>query len=250
VSWDAVAGATKYYVEIGPLGGPFTFLNSARGTSLEVAHLTAGTEYCFQVYTEDGTGPGAPSAPTCGTTPDAPPPPDSVLATQTSPSSINVQWTAVTDATKYYVYQAGAAAGPYSYINTSSTTSLGVSGLTPMAVYCFKVQADGPNGPSALSAAACNNTIAPPTNVTATRLSTTRARVDWTGVTGATKYYIYETRAGSARRLRATVLASAAPTYTAASLTTGVQYCYQLRTQGSPTSNVSGFSLPPACVTP
>jgi hypothetical protein len=254
VSWDPVAGAIKYYVFQSTGGGPPVFINTARapGTSLQVAHLLPDTEYCFEVQTEDGTGPGASSPPTCATTPTAPPPPDTVLASQTSPTAVNVSWSAVSGATKYYVYQSQGTAGPFNYINTTTapTTNLNVSPLTAMTTYCFKVQADGSNGPSALSAAACNNTISPPSNITATRVSSSRIRVDWTGVTGATKYYIHEIAGSTPRRFRATVLASAPPTYTATSLTAGTQYCYQLRTQGSPTSNVSGYSLPVVCATP
>src|SRR5687767_12838433 len=65
VSWDPVVGAVKYYVSRSTTGpaGPFSFLNTTRapGTTLQVAHLSASTEYCYEVRTEDGTGPGAPS---------------------------------------------------------------------------------------------------------------------------------------------------------------------------------------------
>ncbi|HEY5934300.1 MAG TPA: fibronectin type III domain-containing protein [Kofleriaceae bacterium] len=254
VSWDPVAGAIKYYVYQSTNGGPLTFQGTARApdTSLIVAHLTTGTDYCFAVATDDGTGAGAMSPSTCATTPTAPPPPDSILASQSSTTSVTVSWSAVTGATKYYVFQAGSANGTYTFINTAvaPSTSLSVGGLTAMTTYCFKVQTDSANGTSALSAPACNNTIAPPTNITATRTTSTRIRVDWTGVTGATKYYVYEIPAGMARRFRSTVLATSPTTYTATGLTTGVQYCYQLRTQGSPSSNVSGYSLPPVCATP
>ncbi|MEJ7596841.1 MAG: fibronectin type III domain-containing protein [Kofleriaceae bacterium] len=254
VSWDPVAAALKYYVYRSTNGGPLEFQGTARApaTSLIVANLTTQTDYCFAVATDDGTGAGPLSASTCATTPTAPPPPDSIVASQTSATSVTVDWSAVSNATKYYVYQSGSANGTYSYINSAlaPSTSLVVGGLTEMATYCFKVQADSPNGRSTLSAPACNNTIAPPSNVTATRTTSTRIKLTWTGVTGATKYYIHEIKAGTPRRYRGSVLATAPATYTATGLTTGVQYCYQLRSQGTPTSNVSGYSLPIVCATP
>ena len=254
VSWDPVVGAIKYYVYQSTEGGPLTYRGTARApsTSLIVAHLAEGSDYCFAVATEDGTGAGALSPSTCATTPTAPPPPDSVVAAQTSPTSVTVDWSAVSNATKYYVFQAPSANGTYSYINTTLApgTSLVVGGLTEMTTYCFKVQTDSANGTSTLSAPACNNTIAPPSGVTATRVTSTRIRIDWTGVTGATKYYVHQIAAGGPRTFRGTVLATAPTTYTATGLTTGVEYCYQLRTQGSPSSNVSGYSLPIVCATP
>src|SRR5688572_17293834 len=60
VSWSAVPGAIKYYVvqSIGS-AGPYTFKGTtlSPGTSLPVANLQPGTEYCYRVATEDGTGP-------------------------------------------------------------------------------------------------------------------------------------------------------------------------------------------------
>lgn len=254
VSWDAVPGALRYYVDIGTsAAGPFAFLGSARDTELQVAHLTSGTDYCFIVRTEDGTGPGGASAPVCSMTASLPAAPSNVVAGRPDPTYADVSWNAVSGAIKYYVYQATAASGPFTFNTTvvAPETAVNVRDLTAGQTYCFRIAAETSVGVSAQSTSACTGSIAPPTNVTATRLTATRIRVDWTPVaSGATKYYIYETRAGGTRTLRGTVLASAAPAFTAANLSTGVEYCYQLRTQGSPGTNISGYSTPPACMTP
>ncbi|MDB4956617.1 MAG: cell wall-binding protein [Myxococcales bacterium] len=255
VSWNAVAGAVKYYVyQSASSAGPFTFVNTERapGTSLEVAHLSGNTQYCFAVRTDDLTGPGGLSTAVCTTTPTTPPAPNSVVVNQLTPTSVKVEWTAVTGASKYYVYQSSAVNGTYSYVATalSPNTSLNRTGLQAMTTYCYKVITQSSNGASPFSVSGCNNSLHPPSAVTATRTSSSRIRVDWTKATGAVKYYIFESRAGGALIFRSTVLNTATPTYSAASLTTGVQYCYQLKTQGTPTTNISNYSLPPACATP
>lgn len=254
VSWSAVAGATKYYVEISSTGnsGPFSYLNTtlAPGTSLQVAHLSAKSQYCFRVRTEDGTGPGAPSTASCGTTPTGPNPPNGVQTTQTAPDRITVVWDSVPNATKYYVYEASTLNGSYSYVNTAlGTNSLMVS-TAANAQECFKVATVSSNGTSVMSAGGCNFGLQPPTAVTATRTSSTRLTVAWTIAANAAKTFVYESKAGGPLTFVGTVLPTATQSLNRASLTTGVQYCYQLRTQGTPTSNVSGYSAPAACATP
>ena len=115
---DAVVGAVKYYVYRSTTGptGPFSYINTTRapGTSLQVAHLSPSTEYCYEVRTEDGTGPGAPSTPpACTTQPTGPNPPNAVVVSQVAPDRVNVSWTSVAGATKYYVHEASSLNGTY-----------------------------------------------------------------------------------------------------------------------------------------
>lgn len=255
VSWSAVTGAVKYYVyEATNSAGPYTFINTVRapGTSLDVAQLTAGTNYCFEVRTDDGTGPDGFSTPAC-TTPTNVVAPNSTVVSQTSPTQVTVQWTSVPNTSKYYLYQSSTLTGTYSYYKTvlAPTTSYVLNNASTTTT-CFKVARADANGYiSSQTAGHCNTSLQPPTNVTATKTSTGRIRIDWTGgVTGATKYYVYESKAGGPLTLVASVLASSSPTTTRANLTPGTQYCYQLKTQGSPTSNVSPYSVQPACATP
>ena len=90
--------------------------------------------------------------------------------------------------------------------------------------------------------------IAAPTGVTAIAISTTRIQIDWTAVPQAVKYYVWESAGGGANVLRGTVLAGNPPSFVAASLTAGTNYCYQVQTVG--TDSQSALSSPPACATP
>ena len=254
VSWTDVPGAVKYYVYMsqGP-AGPFTIVNTARApsTSLAVAHLNENLEYCFEVRTEDGTGPGAPSTPACTTTPTGPSAPNAVQVTQTQPDRVSVAWTTIAEATKYYIYEATSLNGTYTYVNTAlapaNTLTLAVPANTTR---CYRVATFSPNGTSIQSPGGCNTGIQPPTAITATRTSSTRISLAWTAAANASKYYVYESRAGAPLVLVGSVLATSPTSLARANLTTGVQYCYQIRTEGTPTSNISGYSAPAACATP
>ena len=89
----------------------------------------------------------------------------------------------------------------------------------------------------------------PPTDVTATRTSPTRIRIDFTQGTNAFKYYVYESRAGGPYTNVATVLQSSGPSTIRANLSTSVEYCYRLQAVTA-SNQVSPRSLPPACATP
>ncbi len=259
VSWDPVPGAIKYYVyKSTSAGGTYTFENTARApeTTLGVGHLATNTNYCFEVRTEDGTGPGAFSAPACTSTQVVPAAPAQSLATTsaTTATTVKVQWSAVTGATKYYLYQQTGGAGAFNYLSTVAAPTLAFdrTGLVAGTKYCFQIKGETPQGMTAASVAACNTDRQPPTTVTAIRTTSTRIKIDWTTSPTALKYYVHQRVGNGPFVFKATVLASALPTYTASGLTTGTQYCYSLQTQYSPDSATtrSKLSLPVACATP
>lgn len=166
VGWDAVPGAVKYYVyERVGLSGAEYYATTAAGTFVIRANLQPGTEYCYRIRTVDSSAiPGAFSTLACATTQvvGAPPtPPATVTASATSSSRINVSWSSVAAATRYFVYQSNTGPnGTYNYLNSvlAPTTSYPVANLQAATQYCFKVASNNANGTSALSAPACDTT--------------------------------------------------------------------------------------------
>jgi fibronectin type 3 domain-containing protein len=252
LSWTAVGGALKYYVyQSTNMNGPYAFVNTARApqTSIQIAHLTAGQNYCFIIQTEDGTGPGGSSTPVCTLTKTGQPP-STVIAYPASTTSVKVDWSSVEGASKYYIYRSGALNGTYSYVTTvfSPTLTYLNSGLTA-GTYCYKVASDVGGIISSLSNGHCNTSFQPPQNVTATRTSSTRIQLAWSPATNATKYYVYESRNGGAYANVTSVTQSASPTVIRANLTTGAQYCYRIQSVNA-ANQTSPLSLQPACATP
>jgi hypothetical protein len=254
VSWTEVPGATKYYVyQSTDMAGPYTLVASVRSpsTSTPVAHLTPNTNYCFEVRSEDGTGPGAFSTPTCTSTETFPPASTSIVATQQTDTSVAVRWNPVENATKYYLYSSTSLNGTYSYrltVLAPYTTYLDTN-LTANATYCYKVQAQTANGRSPLTAGTCNTTIQPPTNVTVSPNGPGRVNVTWTIAAGAAKTYVFESANGGPYALRCSILSAATQTCARAGLASGTQYCYELQTEGTPSTNRSSLSVPIVCGT-
>lgn len=167
LNWSPVPGAIKYYIyeRVGMTGAEY-YATTATGTSTIRANLQPATEYCYRLQTVDASAiPGAFSNLVCATTlaVQAPPqPPATVTATAVSSTRINVAWSSVANADRYFVYQSNNGAnGTYTFINTVTqpSTSLGVANLQPNTQYCFKVASSNANGTSALSAAACETTF-------------------------------------------------------------------------------------------
>jgi uncharacterized repeat protein (TIGR03806 family) len=232
------------------------------GTTYTDSGLLAATSYSYQVRAFDnaiptnlsGLSTPAASATTAADT-TAPTVPAGVTATALSTSEIRIDWSASTD------QGGGSLAGYRIYRNGSGTilatitsgTSYTDSGLTFNTAYSYQVRAfDNATPPnvSGLSTAAnattLNDTTAPtvPGGVTATALSSSSIRIDWTASTdsggaGLAGYRLY--RDGSSSVL-ATV--TSGTTYTDSGLSASTSYSYQLRAfdAATPTANVSGLS--------
>lgn len=169
VSWTSVPNAVKYYVyqSLGPTG-TLSLKGSvvAPGTSLLVANLNPDTEYCYAVRTGESNGSVGPfSSPlACATTfgTAAPPPPNMVTATATGTDRIRVDWSTVSAATRYSVYQSQGTAGPFALVGSvlSPGTSFQSANLASGTLYCFRVASVNGNGEGAQSASACATTLA------------------------------------------------------------------------------------------
>src|SRR5205807_729450 len=150
--------------------------------------VTFGTVGPQTVTANDGLLPAA----TSGTIQVAPAGPTGVGANATSPSRIQLSWTASAGATSYGIYRQDGGAGPFTFRKFVTSSPYANTGLTPGAMYCYQVSAKAASGESGLSAPACATTPAgplPPANVVATisgdQQSTDRVRVSWTPVTGS-----------------------------------------------------------------
>lgn len=141
VNWGAVAGATKYLVYQGTTSGGETFLTSNTPNSYANGHLNPSTTYYWKIATVGGGLISDLSAEVSATTNAGPAAPTGVTATAISSSRINVSWTAVTGAAKYYVYQSTDGTN-FTLKGSVTTTSLGATGLTTMTKYYYKVVAE------------------------------------------------------------------------------------------------------------
>ncbi|MFC4307168.1 lytic polysaccharide monooxygenase [Cohnella boryungensis] len=156
LSWTASTGATSYTVKrSATAGGPYTNVDTVSTTSYVNTGLTNGTTYYYVVSASNSAGSSANSAqvsatPTGGTTP-VPAAPTGLTATAGN-AQVTLSWTASTGATSYTVKRSATAGGPYTNVDTVSTTSYVNTGLTNGTTYYYVVSASNSAGSSANSA--------------------------------------------------------------------------------------------------
>ena len=211
INWDAVPNATKYYVSYGLEGGSLTTKSVAKTvTTFTLSNLDAGKTYQLSLYAGgDGTAtlnspPSVVSVTTKSSVQTLPAP--QITSTETTESSITINWDAVPNATKYYVSYAleGGSFTTKSVAKTATTFTL--SDLAAGDAYQFKVRAIGDgtttlNSPfgdvvSVTVGSAANKLDAPILSVVTKK--TNAITVGWKQVEGATGYlFEYMTESAS-----------------------------------------------------
>lgn len=175
-------------------------------------------------------------------------PPSNITATPSAPTSIDLTWSPVANAHKYYLYQAEGA-GPFNFIGSvlDPGTSFTAINLSPSTTYSFELQTVDLDGTeSALSAPVSATTLAAnafsPANVVATATSGTTIDLTWDAVSGAFKYYVFIAQGGGSFTFLTTVLAPGT-SYTAFGLTPNTTYSFEVVT-----SMTDGTESPPSAV--
>ncbi|MGC4000224.1 MAG: chitobiase/beta-hexosaminidase C-terminal domain-containing protein [Anaeromyxobacter sp.] len=162
LAWTASAGATSYTVNRGASSnGPFVVAGSPTTNRFSDTGLTPGQQYFYYLTASNAAGTSTGSVAVYVTTPTPPAAPTGLAATVVSSSRIDLSWTAVTDATSYAVYQATAAAGPFTRVTTSTTAAASVTALAGSTTYWFQVTALSTGGESTASAPVSAKTPTP-----------------------------------------------------------------------------------------
>ncbi len=204
-TWDAVANATDYTVEVyrdaalsqletsQPVVAPAT-----AAVSTSFSGLTFGATYYFHVRAENDCGDSNYSPATSVTLNNVPPDPTSVAIQNTTCTSLDATWDPVPNTTEYVVefidVDAGstfAAPDRTETITDPLITSFNFTGLTAGTQYQFRVRAinvcgDGNNVASPI--ASTDETPTVPTGLSATNATCTGFEVSWTAATDADTY--------------------------------------------------------------
>ena len=198
ISWNAVDGATKYWIYRSTDGKTFKYYDSTTKTSYTNKSTSIGTTYYYKVkavktvdgtnYTSDLSGAKSimckPAAPTV-----------SIYRTNGKPQ---LKWSAVTGATKYWIYRS-TDGKTFKYYDSTTKTSYTNSGAASGKKYYYRVKAvavvNGTNVTSANSnTKSLMTTLAKPTVSITT--SNGKPKITWKAVTGADKYYVYRSTDG------------------------------------------------------
>ena len=195
IKWTAVAGASQYEVyRSGSKDGTYTLLGTTTATNYTDSKANAGYTYYYKVKaisSVKNTANSALSAAVAVTCRCARPvvKPDYLIST----GKPYIKWTAVSGASKYYVYRSGSSNGTYKYVGTTTATNYTDNKANAGYTYYYKVKAvskvsSGANSYYSVVIGATCHCARPSVKISTSNGS---PRLTWNAVAGANKYYIY-----------------------------------------------------------
>ena len=251
LSWNRNTTATGYKLEQYK-GGKWVqaaVINSNSTTSYKVTGLTAATAYSFRIRAYKTSGNvTAHSGYTNLSTLTSPTNVSNVVCAARSYNSITLSWNRNTTATGYKLEQyKGGKWVQVAQINSNSTTSYKVTGLTATTTYSFRIRAYKTSGNATAHSGYTNlNTLTSPTNVSnvvCTARSYNSITLSWNRNTTATGYKLEQYKGG--KWVQAAVINSNSTTsYKVTGLTAATAYSFRIRaykTSGNATAH-SGYT--------
>ena len=195
LSWNAVDGAVKYWVYRSTDGKNFSYYDKTTNTTYTNSSTTIGTTYYYKVKAVNANG--AASAYRVAKSIQCKPAAPSVSIYRTN-GKPQLKWSAVTGATKYWIYRSTDGVN-FKYFDSTTKTSYTNSGAASGTKYYYRVKAvavvNGNNVASANSSTKSLMTTLATPSVSITT-SNGKPKLTWKAVTGADKYYVYRSTDG------------------------------------------------------
>jgi fibronectin type 3 domain-containing protein len=191
LTWTGVTGAQNYSIlRSTTYGGPYTLANYASSSPYKDTAITIGTGYYYVLQSNFADGTQSQYSSQVSSMAGSSTVPSGLTATNTTSSSVQLQWTAVTGATKYKIYQSTTSGGPWIYTNiTPATTTATVPSLTFNKTYYFAVTSVIGSTESGKSTQTSALTVGQPSSPQVTP-NISQVAIQWSGVAGATSYSV------------------------------------------------------------
>ena len=229
IKWAAVAGASKYEVyRSGSKDGSYTLLGTTTATNYTDNKANAGYIYYYKVKAVNANSIKSDYSATVAATCHCARPvvkPDYLIST----GKPYIKWTAVSGASKYYVYRSGSSNGTYKYVGTTTATKYTDNKANAGYTYYYKVKAvskvsSGANSYYSVVIGATCHCARPSVKITTVNGS---PRLTWNAVAGANKYEVY--RATSKNGSYTKMFTTSNLSYTNTSAKAGTTYYYKVK---------------------
>jgi autotransporter-associated beta strand protein len=263
LNWSAVSNANFYTVYRSTLFNNGGGASNVLGTIVLANNVpnatytdTSPTDGSIYRYAVAATGTGGTSTNSSGAvavpkpSPPATPPASLYITSviNTNPAQdVSFTWNPVAGAIGYAIYRATSASGPFTFLQSVSTTTFFDGGLATNQIYYYRVAALNATGVSSYATDSINPKQAAPASLTANGSPTLpQVILSWPATPGATSYTVK--RGTSIANETTTVINSYTGTsYTNSSLVNGTTYYYIVTATGA--NGTSGNS-PEVSVTP
>ena len=231
IKWTAVSGASQYEVyRSGSKDGTYTLLGTTTAANYTDSKANAGYTYYYKVRAISkvrSTANSSLSATVAATCHCARPvvKPDYLIST----GKPYIKWSAVSGASKYYVYRSGSKDGTYTLLGTTTATNYTDNKANAGYTYYYKVKAvskvsSGANSYYSVVIGATCHCARPSVKITTSNGS---PRLTWNAVTGASQYEVY--RATSKNGSYTKMFTTSNLSYTNTSAKAGTTYYYKVK---------------------
>ncbi|WPP49450.1 T9SS type B sorting domain-containing protein [Catalinimonas niigatensis] len=232
-SWNAVAGADSYLVEVSTDGfGTLTTSATPTANTVNISGLSINTIYEWRVTAINACGSSIPSASQTATTTDVPEQPTGLLSSAEVCDGFRADWTAALGAASYLVEVSNdnfvstvATANP-----TAGTETATFTGLTQGTTYKWRVTAINSCGNSIASVEQNATTTTIPVALANLQISNVVCDgfdLSWDASVGATNYRV-EISEDAGFVTHTVNTTQAGETYTASTLSIGTEYFYRI----------------------
>ena len=229
IKWAAVAGASKYEVyRSGSKDGTYTLLGTTANLNYTDSKANAGYIYYYKVKAVNANSIKSDYSATVAATCHCARPvvkPDYLIST----GKPYIKWTAVSGASKYYVYRSGSSNGTYKYVGTTTATNYTDNKANAGYTYYYKVKAvskvsSGANSYYSVVIGATCHCARPSVKITTSNGS---PKLTWNAVAGASQYEVY--RATSKNGSYTKMFTTSNLSYTNTSAKAGTTYYYKVK---------------------
>jgi fibronectin type 3 domain-containing protein len=238
LNWLSPPGKELYGIKRSTVpGGPYTTLSTtvSLNTYADLA-VTNGTTYYYRVYTINSTGSGSDTAEKSAL-PASPPATPTNLTVVAGNGTVTLSWTAVTTgpsaAASYVIASSTTPGGPYTNIDTSTSTSKTVTATNGALTY-YVVRAKNAGGESGNSnevAAVASATLVAPSPVSA-EAGNTQVTLRWP-ITGQAISYTVKRSTSPSGPFANVATGLTGTSYVNTALTNGTNYYYVITATNS-----------------